>query len=170
MYNDLGSQWLSKKVSEVTTPRGKTTRSQRAVDLQELIHERALLLLYDGQQFREGKDVIPGAEALLKSIEVLECPEISIDRTLNGVTKSQPTTSCLIMDSKTRKFYLFITTYDGGAEVDYFDVAQAIGKLIFKKVRLNDSLLLSTLLSTSLTNLKRKGDYYWFFLSAFKNK
>ncbi|KAJ1551414.1 hypothetical protein HK096_011447, partial [Nowakowskiella sp. JEL0078] len=33
----------------------------------------------------------------------------------------------------------------------------AIGKLIFLKCRLNDALLLSTLLSTSLVNLKRKG-------------
>jgi len=33
----------------------------------------------------------------------------------------------------------------------------ALGKLLFRKTRLNDALLLSTLLSTSLTNLKRKG-------------
>ncbi|KAJ3116936.1 hypothetical protein HDU96_008336 [Phlyctochytrium bullatum] len=39
----------------------------------------------------------------------------------------------------------------------YANTWQSIGKIIFKKCRLNDSLLLSTLLSTSLTNLKRKG-------------
>ncbi|KAJ1557813.1 hypothetical protein HK405_015115, partial [Cladochytrium tenue] len=155
MYAELGSQWLSRQVTELTTARGQARRSERAARLQQLIHERALLLLYDGQQVRGNKDVVRGAEQTLKSLEVVEVPEILIQRTFRGVTKSQPTTSCIKMDKGSRKYYLFITAQDG--EVDYFDVAQALGKVIFVKARLNDSLLLSTLLSTTLTNLKRKG-------------
>ncbi|KAI9364960.1 hypothetical protein DFJ73DRAFT_619935 [Zopfochytrium polystomum] len=155
MYGDLGSQWLSKQVTEVTAARGQPIRTQRTTKLQALIHERALLLLYDGQQIRGNKDIVRGAEQTLKTLEVVEVPEIMIERTFRNVTKNQPTTSCIKMDKNSRKYYLFITSQEG--EVDYFDVAQALGKIIFVKSRLNDSLLLSTLLSTSLLNLKRKG-------------
>ncbi|KAI8829064.1 hypothetical protein BJ741DRAFT_538973 [Chytriomyces cf. hyalinus JEL632] len=155
MYTDLGSQWLTSQVTEVTTPRGNTAPSERAKRLQALINERALLLLYDGQQVRATKDIVSGAEETLKRMEVLEVPEIVIERTFKGVVKTQKTTCCLMMDKWTRKYFLLIKGNE--FEVDYFDVAQALGKVIFKKGRLNDSLLLSSLLSTSLVNLKRKG-------------
>ncbi|KAI8616956.1 hypothetical protein BC830DRAFT_1115804 [Chytriomyces sp. MP71] len=155
MYTDLGSLWLTTQVSEVTTPRGNTYASERARKLQELINERALLLLYDGQQVRASKDIVAGAEETLKKMEVQEVPEIVIERTFKGVVRTQKTTCCLMMDRWTRKYFLLIKGNE--IEVDYFDVAQAIGKVIFKKCRLNDSLLLSSLLSTSLMNLKRKG-------------
>ncbi|KAJ3194958.1 hypothetical protein HDU82_002276, partial [Entophlyctis luteolus] len=155
MYTDLGSLWLTKQVSEVTTARGTTSRSARTRKLQELINERALLLLYDGQQVRASKDIVPGSEETLKNLEVLEVPEITIERSFNGVVKKQSTTCCLTSEKRTKKYYLLIK--ENEAEVDYFDVAQALGKVIFRKSRLNDALLLSSLLSTSLINLKRKG-------------
>ncbi|KAI9333392.1 hypothetical protein BDR26DRAFT_608068 [Obelidium mucronatum] len=155
MYSDLGSQWLTTQVTEVTTPRGNTSSSERTQKLQVLINERALLLLYDGQQVRPSKDIVPGSEATLKSLEVLEVPEIIIERSFRGVVRTQKTTCCLMMDKRTRKYFLLITRNEN--EVDYFDVAQALGKVIFRKCRLNDALLLSSLLSTSLINLKRKG-------------
>ncbi|KAJ3065081.1 hypothetical protein HDU98_011523 [Podochytrium sp. JEL0797] len=157
MYTDLGSTWLSTQVSEVTTPRGNTSSNESTKRLQTLINERALLLLYDGQQVRASKDIMPGSEETLKSLEVLEVPEILIERTFRGVVRTQKTTACLMMDRRTKKYFLVITRNESEAEVDYFDVAQALGKLIFRKGRLNDALLLSSLLSTSLLNLKRKG-------------
>ncbi|KAJ3107750.1 hypothetical protein HDU97_003420 [Phlyctochytrium planicorne] len=155
MYADLGSKWLSTQVTETTKPEGQAMSSKRTQELQELIHERSLLLLYDGLQMRAGKDIAKDAENILKSMQVVEVPRILTERTFIGMKKSQRTSSCLMMDKRSNKFYLFITVQEG--EVDYFDVAQALGKVIFKKCRLNDALLLSTLLSTSLLNLKRKG-------------
>ncbi|KAJ3134361.1 hypothetical protein HK100_003665 [Physocladia obscura] len=155
MYNDLGSQWLTTQVSEVTTPQGRTISTDRTRKLQMLINERALLLLYDGQQVRASKDIVTGSEEALKNMEVMEVPEIIIQRSFQGVSKKQSTTCCLMMEKNTRKYYLLIKGNE--AEVDYFDVAQALGKVIFRKSRLNDALLLSSLLSTSLVNLKRKG-------------
>ncbi|KAJ3412284.1 hypothetical protein HDV05_000995 [Chytridiales sp. JEL 0842] len=156
MYQDLGSQWLSKQVTEVTTPKGQPKSTRRTMDLQNLIHERALLLLYDGQQVRGGKDIMLGAEDTLKTLEVVEVPEIVIERKFHSVTKLQRTTSCMMVDKRLRKHYLFISSQESSG-IDYFDVAQSLGKVIFKKCRLNDSLLLSTLLSTSIINLRRKG-------------
>ncbi|KAJ1960619.1 hypothetical protein IWQ62_004162, partial [Dispira parvispora] len=49
--------------------------------------------------------------------------------------------------------YLLITQSD----YNKFDVATCLCKLLFARCRLNDALLLETLLSTSLAHLKRKG-------------
>ena len=152
MYQDLGSPWLSQQVKEVTSPLGKEYISQRSQTLEQTIHERALLLLYDGQQMRSSKDIHPHAEPCLKSLQVVEVPSIEISRTFEGVTKKQKTTACLLANRNTKTFFLFIS-----GDFDYFDVATALGRIIFKQCRLNDALLLSTLLSTSLENLKRKG-------------
>jgi hypothetical protein len=123
MYQDLGSLWLSKQVSEITSPRGTAKTTDRTVKLQALIHERALLLLYDGQQVRGGKDITQGAEDTLKTLEVVEVPEIVIERKFKDVSKLQKTTSCMMVDKRSRKHYLFISSQDPSG-VDYFDVAQ----------------------------------------------
>lgn len=152
MYQGLGSQWLSQNVKEITTPTGAQFSSHRSLSLEELIQQRAPLLLYDGQQLRNSKDVLPHAEAYLKTIKVVEVPSIEVSRRFQEVTKIQKTTACLMANRNTKSYFLYVT-----ADFDHFDVASSLGRIIFKQVRLNDSLLLSTLLSTSLENLRRKG-------------
>jgi hypothetical protein len=78
MYCDLGSLWLSKQVTETTNPKGQPRRTSKSEELQSLIQERALLLLYDGQQMRGSKDISRGAEQILKTISVQEVPQIFI--------------------------------------------------------------------------------------------
>ncbi|KAI8803502.1 hypothetical protein BJ742DRAFT_828538 [Cladochytrium replicatum] len=151
MYQDLGSLWLSTQVQEVFQPRGNPVVTSKSSTLQQTIRERAPLLTYDGTTQRS-KDLTPEAERLLQKLEVREVPEIIHERRFVSVVKSQRTTSCLMMDKRTGTYYLLIA-----GEYDYFDVASALAKLIFRKARLTASLLLSTLLSTSLENLKRKG-------------
>ncbi|KAF9079797.1 hypothetical protein BGX27_005973, partial [Mortierella sp. AM989] len=51
-------------------------------------------------------------------------------------------------------YYLLVTAK---GDMDYFDIADALAKLLLKKKKLNDSIWWSSLLSTSLLNLKRKG-------------
>ncbi|KAJ3334211.1 hypothetical protein HDU76_006583 [Blyttiomyces sp. JEL0837] len=155
MYFELGSTWLSKQVVERILPNGQPKQTEQSFKLQTLIHERALLLMYDGQQIRGGSNINPAAESVLKTLDVYEVPSIMIERSFRQVTKSVKTTSCLMVDKSKQRYFLYISGREG--EFDYFDVASALGKLIFRKCRLNDSLLLSTLLSTSLTNLQRKG-------------
>ncbi|KAI9197496.1 uncharacterized protein BJ171DRAFT_519741 [Polychytrium aggregatum] len=152
MYLDLGAKWLSKQVTEATRPVGQSRKTAKTEALQSLIHERAPLLMYDGQQTRSSKDVVEGAEKVLKQLQVMEVSEIEITRTFNKETRIQKTTACLLLDRLWSTPYLFIA-----GEYDYFDVASSLGKVLFRQCRLNDSLLLSTLLSTSLVNLKRKG-------------
>ncbi|KAJ3078512.1 hypothetical protein HK102_004456, partial [Quaeritorhiza haematococci] len=171
MYYDLGSRWLSKQVKEVYQPRGSPRASDRCQKLENLIRDRAPLLLYDGGSRRtapgaggsggggsgsgsgsSGRDVVENAEKILRGMQVLECPDIDILREFEGRKHAQRTGACMMVDKRANKYYLFVS-----GDFDYFDVASALCTVIFRKTRLNDRLLLSTLLSTSLANLKRKG-------------
>lgn len=152
MYEDLGSSWLSKQVKDVITPIGPVQETVQAHELQKLIHERASLLLYDGQHLRNTQEIVPNSDKLLKNLKVYEVSEIEQSRNFLGIVKKQKTTACMLADRESKRFILYTCP-----DLDYFDVASSLSRIIFKKPRLNDSLLLSTLLSTSLENLRRKG-------------
>ncbi len=152
MYEDLGSFWLSKQVKELTTPIGPVKETPRAQELQNLIHERSSLLLYDGQHMRNTQEINPNSDKLLKNLKVVQVNQIEQSRNFLGMVKKQNTTACMLADRNSKSFVLYTCV-----DLDYFDVASALSRIIFKQPRLNDSLLLSTLLSTSLENLRRKG-------------
>ena len=153
MYHDLGSRWLSSNVKEEYSPSGRREQTVSAQALETCIHERASLLLYDGHEKRSSKDLQADSESILNALKVSEIQKISIVRTFQSISKTQNTTACIEVDSRSRQYISILVTKD----FDYFDVASAIGKIVLRKPRLNDFLLISTLLSTTLENLKRKG-------------
>eukprot|EP00842_Homolaphlyctis_polyrhiza_P002573 jgi/Hompol1/3316/HPOL_003212-RA len=153
MYQDLGSQWLSHHVHRVNSPKGTPFTSAASAKLQGIINDRAALLMNDGQQMRKQKDLAdPNVAKVLETLKVLEISSIDIVQTFDGVSKTRRTTACSAVSSRTREMLLLITS-----DFDYYDVASALGSIILKQPRLNDKLLLSMLLSSSLENLKRKG-------------
>ncbi|KAJ3148016.1 hypothetical protein HDU86_007584 [Geranomyces michiganensis] len=151
-YNELGSTWLTAAVSTEERVRGNPSLTDASSKLQQLIRSRALLLLYDGQAIRSGNDIAKNAEKLLQELTVFQVPEIQIIRTFQKRLQTEQTTACLKFDGKKKNFSLFVVK-----QVDFFDVGRAIGQIILRNCRLKDSLLLSTLLSTSVENLQRKG-------------
>jgi hypothetical protein len=163
MYEALGSTWLSRNVRVSYSPKGTPARTNETDLLQRDIQERAPLILYDGQQTRAASDLLPNALEMLARLQVRSVPQIGIVRRFENISKSQETSCCL-------------ATFEGNVNLlvtksfDYFDVASMIAKLILKQPRLNDSLLISTLLSTSLQNLTRKGFPVDRILNLKKNK
>ncbi|KAI9105922.1 hypothetical protein DFS34DRAFT_601439 [Phlyctochytrium arcticum] len=151
MYAELGSKWLSSAVKSKERPRGQQRLTPRSEELQVLIRQRAPLLMYDGQQMRTGKDIFSDAADNLQVLRVVEVPEIEVVRTFEAETKIEKTTACLYVE-KSKGYWLFVVP-----DYDYFDIARSIGHIILRNCRLKDSLLLSTLLSTSVQNLRRKG-------------
>ncbi|KAI8587693.1 hypothetical protein BDZ88DRAFT_453803 [Geranomyces variabilis] len=151
-YNELGSTWLTAAVHTEERVRGSPSLTDASNKMQQLIRSRALLLLYDGQAIRSGNDMAKNAEKLLQELTVLQVPEIQIVRTFQKRSQTEQTTACLKYDSKRKGYLLYVVK-----QVDYFDVGRAIGQIILRNCRLKDSLLLSTLLSTSVENLQRKG-------------
>jgi hypothetical protein len=151
-YGLLGSQWLTTQVKETYIRRGKPTQTPVSQQLEALIKERAPLMFYD-YQHGERDRITRDCSWLIKYLAVYEVPEIVIRREFvpKRAVHTQPTSACV--DSGSSRCNLYMSRQD----FDYYDVANTLGKVLFTKCRLNDALLLSTLLSASLENLRRKG-------------
>lgn len=154
-YERLGSQWISREVIEDWQIIGSIRNKEQAARLQKLLRQRAPLLLYDvgqGGSRRESlTSDLKNLQDLLNTLTVGEVDQVNIKRTFRGVVRLSPTTSSMANDNRGKRYLLVTPNYD------FFDVSQALSKMLFKHPRLQDSLLLSTLLSSSLINLKRKG-------------
>lgn len=119
MYQELGSKWLSKQVKEVYEPRGRGQVTERTTKLQNLIRDRAALLLYDGIVVRSAKELARNAEKTLKNMCVFEVQEISIVREFGKKRDSQKVGACMMLDGRTKQHVVFVA-----GEPDYFDVAR----------------------------------------------
>ncbi|KAF9984479.1 hypothetical protein BGZ65_000291 [Modicella reniformis] len=151
LYEFLGSTWISRQVRENCKPQGALKKTHRSEALQGLIVERAPLLLNGHPVSRLNHTL----EWLTTKLKVFQVPEIQLRREFipTGTIKSELTTACVVQD-QSKVCYLLITAQ---GDVDYFDIADALAKLLLKKKKLNDSIWWSSLLSTSLHGLKRKG-------------
>ncbi|KAJ3355281.1 hypothetical protein HDU91_005682, partial [Kappamyces sp. JEL0680] len=150
MYQDLGSLWLSSCVKETYSASGSVAATAESHELQDTIQKRAPLLLYDGHTTRKPAEIAANALSCLEKMQVREIAKIEIVREFSGEIKSEETTSCLRVENG--QTIVLVTK-----KFDFFDVASVLAKVILKRPRLNDSLLISTFLSTSLGNLSRKG-------------
>jgi hypothetical protein len=153
-YLQLGSVHLSSEVKESWRPSGQAVASPTAASLQDLIRARAPLLLYDMDlQSSAESSKSDGMLDVLRNLEVMEVRQIELQRSLGSQRKTQLTTAAWMSHtSKRGALFLLIV-----GDFDYFDVAQILNRAVLKRGKLNDALLLSTLLSTSLEHLKRKG-------------
>ncbi|KAF9202020.1 hypothetical protein BGZ49_007791 [Haplosporangium sp. Z 27] len=151
LYESLGSTWISKQVKENCRPQGALAVTRRSESLQELIVERAPLLLSDHPANRLNFNL----DWLTTKLKVRQVPEIQLRREFipTGTTHVESTTACVVQD-QSKAYYLLVTAK---GDMDYFDIADALAKLLLKKKKLNDSIWWSNLLFTSLLNLKRKG-------------
>ncbi|KAG0011532.1 hypothetical protein BGZ80_000622 [Entomortierella chlamydospora] len=151
LYESLGSTWISKQVKEISRPQGALAVTRRSENLQELIVERAPLLLSDHPANRLNFDL----DWLTTKLKVRQVPEIQLRREFipTGATHTESTTACIAQD-QAKAYYLLVTAK---GDMDYFDIADVLAKLLLKKKKLNDSIWWSNLLFTSLLNLKRKG-------------
>ncbi|KAG0338943.1 hypothetical protein BG000_003116 [Podila horticola] len=151
LYESLGSTWISKQVKENNRPQGALAVTRRSENLQELIVERAPLLLSDHPANRLNFTL----DWMTTKLKVRQVPEILLRREFvpTGATHTESTTACVVQD-QSRAYYLLVTPK---GDMDYFDIADALAKLLLKKKKLNDSIWWSSLLSSSLMSLKRKG-------------
>lgn len=156
-YEVLGSKWLTKEVKEYWSPFGEPATSMKTETLKSLIRERAPLLVQDYHLKVKNKHESRSAETQksvdkIFKLEVLKVEKIELRKVLRNSSHIQATTACCgHMGSSGPPALLVVANFD------YFDVARVLSLFLFNRAKLNDSLLLSTLLSTSLENLKQKG-------------
>jgi len=138
-YIHLGCRHLSKQVKTECKISLDPFDSEQSALVQKLIRSRAPLLMASK----------PQKKAAIKSLQqvcVKEIERISIIRIFNDERHEEPTTATFHKD-------LLITK-----QVDYYDVASSLCPLIFaESVSLPDILLVSTILSSTLESLRRKG-------------
>ncbi|KAF9167525.1 hypothetical protein DFQ26_004297 [Actinomortierella ambigua] len=154
-YEALGSTWISTQVRERYQPKGNITATNRSEGLQELIRERAPLLLTDlGHNSRQGGNAV-SLEWFTKKLKVRQIPEIQLLREFlpTKQVKADPTTACVVQ-TQTNEPLLLVT---GRGELDYFDIADALTKVVLRRRTLQDNFWWANLLSSSLLSLKRKG-------------
>ncbi|KNE70311.1 peptidyl-prolyl cis-trans isomerase A1 [Allomyces macrogynus ATCC 38327] len=152
-YEALGAKWLSVVVQDRFEITGSPHATPKTQAVQDLITTRAPLLVYD---LNNNKNIRPEALDQLKQVRAYAVQTISRLRTFGDKTHTQAMTACL----SGRNLLL-----SGTGDVDYFDVARGLSALIFHRPRLNDTLLLSTLLGTSLNALRDKACVLFFLAS-----
>ncbi|KAL7754472.1 hypothetical protein RI367_000453 [Sorochytrium milnesiophthora] len=155
MYEALGSQWISASVQSHYRVLGKAAVTPKATQLEALLRERGPLLIYDAGSI--SSHVAPGALKTLESMRVVQADNVEIVRKFQSRTDTQLTSACLTKGGDSFGFRASYTMVIANGEIDYFDVARGLSDVLFKKPKLNDALLISTMLSTSLDNLRRKG-------------
>jgi len=151
LYEALGSNWISSQVKDTYEKNGQPKKTDRSYALQSLIVERAPLLLNGHPPSRLNFNL----DWLTTKLKVLEVPGIRLHRKFlpRNQTKSEETTACIVKDAKD-VYYLLIKDQ---TDMDYFDIADVLAKLLLRRKKLNDSIWWTNLLSSSLENLKRKG-------------
>jgi predicted transcriptional regulator len=145
MYEKLGCQRMSNCVRR-RFKIGKQVYAKSSEELQVAIRERMPLILYDTNHFQTKANIKirEDIDIAVTAVEYIEC-----DYYFNNLSKTQGTTASL---SNQNSVILYVTP-----EFDFFDVASNLTQLIYGVEKLNESLLISTLLSSSLESLKRKG-------------
>eukprot|EP01117_Protostelium_nocturnum_P007885 TRINITY_DN2815_c0_g1_i4.p1 TRINITY_DN2815_c0_g1~~TRINITY_DN2815_c0_g1_i4.p1 ORF type:complete len:1661 (-),score=588.61 TRINITY_DN2815_c0_g1_i4:79-5061(-) len=149
-YRSLGSRWISEQVNEKFEVKGgMPEETKRTQSLRDLILERAPLL-YDNQKDNIKHDL----QFITTTLKFYEYPSIEVKRTFlpTNAVKTQSASVAIVPAAKNWCFIM-----SKSAELDYFDVAEALSKFILKKSNLQDSFLWSSLLSSSLSVLEKRG-------------
>ncbi|GAA6035210.1 hypothetical protein JCM8097_006421 [Rhodosporidiobolus ruineniae] len=158
LAEQLGANRISKLITEHYRTVGEPDEgSKRAVDLKRTVGERTFLFLSERRQQYGKGELKHDPEWVQKHLQVFEVRSIELVRTLNspqGLKKSSTVASACAKTASNGDIQLFISQ---SIEIDFYEVAMGLCKLLLSKSRPNDALLLLTILQTTLKNLKRRG-------------
>lgn len=110
--------------------------------LRKLVLERSRLFLHNNTE-----EVLHDARWLETNLKVELVDSIRLRRTLKNegsrqLTHQETKTAAVTMDSNTKRWILFLTP-----NYEFYDISQALVRLILRKPRPHSSLLLDSLLS-----------------------
>ncbi|KAI9221451.1 hypothetical protein BC828DRAFT_404910 [Blastocladiella britannica] len=155
-YEALGVRWFSTCVQRsYVIEGGASQRSQAvAVLVADRIKERAPLLTADAMAV-SSSSLKPGANALLAKLKIEPVQAIKLVRSFSGKQHEQTVTAAL--DSRGSLLVAGNGQSDEKRSLDFFDVSLALSSVILKRPRFSEQLLINTLLSTPLDDLRAKG-------------
>ncbi|GJN91725.1 hypothetical protein Rhopal_004748-T1 [Rhodotorula paludigena] len=156
LAEQLGANRISRLITENYRTTGEPDVSKRAQELKRTISERTYLFLSERRHSYGGKSELKhDPEWIQTHLLVSEVRSIELVRSLNSAQGLKRHTSAVSACAKLAgDIHLFVSA---SLEVDYYEVAMSLCKLLLVKQRTNDALLLLTILQTTLKNLKRRG-------------
>lgn len=118
-----------------------------------MIFERAPIGIYqmvnDGH--KKKKDLLRDEKYIKQHLKVTQVKDLKIVRTFRHTNEKniQPTTAC----ADCTNFQIYVSDAN---DIDYYDIAHSLCRLIFARTRFNDAIIMERYLTTSLYNLRRK--------------
>lgn len=150
-YEIIGSTPISKRVHQSFSVHGKVQADTPLTkEIISRVTERGPLLTTLKVTSRE---LQLNAETSIspKNLTVYQVDGITNELSFEKVVKRQAVSCCAKLKGKTN-YDIFVTS-----KLDYFDVGNALGSIIFKKCHLEDAFLISSLLEASLDQLRARG-------------
>ncbi|KIK92678.1 hypothetical protein PAXRUDRAFT_829728 [Paxillus rubicundulus Ve08.2h10] len=154
-YETLGSKRLTVVVREEYKASNERLNAKVASDVRTLVLERLPLFLHEHTHTRT-KVSFSWLESP-QNFRVKAFGNLSISRTLdvgNGKTVRTQDASAAAKRNGQGPIELWLSY---GGQVDMYEVATSLCRLLFETVKVNDTLLFMTILSTDLKALKRRG-------------
>jgi len=157
LAESLGAPRLTQLVKEsFRIQRSVPEQTERSEEIRRLLVERTALFLHE-RQTGARDDVIRDAEWLKRHLTVKSVEQVSLQRQLVYLGKPHSSvleaTAAASMESRNSMVLYLVRK----GEIDWFELASSICKLILAHQKLSDSLFFMTILQTSLKNLKRRG-------------
>ncbi|KAI8974636.1 hypothetical protein BDB01DRAFT_805850 [Pilobolus umbonatus] len=153
-YASLGSQMLSSQIKEQYSYSNNIGITPRTKQITEMIFERTPIIIYqmmnDNPQRR--KELLHDEKYVKRNLKVIQAKELKITRIFKytGEKDIQLTTAC----ADTANFIIYVSN---ATDIDYYDVANSLCRLLFARVQFNDAIIVERYLVASLYNLRRKG-------------
>ncbi|KIM45164.1 hypothetical protein M413DRAFT_428973 [Hebeloma cylindrosporum] len=154
-YVQLGSSRLSRVVREEYQPTAELNDSKQAGETRTLILERLPLFLHEHTHTRTR--VAFSWFSADRNFTVKAFGKLGVVKHLShgqfNLSKKQDA-SAVARRSGTGPIELWIA---GNSQIDMYEVASSLNRLLFDSPKANDALLFMTILSTDLRSLKRRG-------------
>lgn len=155
-YAQLGSRRLSSLVKEEYQPSAEIKQSKIAADARALILERLPLFLHEHSHARTRVSYSWLTSTV--NFVVKTYGKLSVTKSLTfgdlRLSRKQDASAVAQRIGNTGPIQLWLA---GNAQIDMYEVAISLNRLLFDAPKANDALLFMTILSTDLKALKRRG-------------
>ncbi|TEB19776.1 hypothetical protein C9890_0163 [Perkinsus sp. BL_2016] len=155
-YYKLGCRWVSSVIRSEWKWTGKVQSEGVLINSARKILSERRNLIINSLDNSDGK-ILKGGRKRLEAVKLFQVDSIEICRTytVSNLTNSQ--TTCAFSDGAAAHPSIYLAKNSEG-QFDHFDLASIIVSILCdKKGRLQDSLLVASLLTTPLSSLRAKG-------------
>ncbi|KAH7886449.1 hypothetical protein F5I97DRAFT_2029040 [Phlebopus sp. FC_14] len=166
-YREMGSPSLSSHVTHHVNHRGPLDNKAEADNMRSLVMQRIVIFLYDQDSSRrsdashiewkkEGKFTVRFCKELDISKELVFEHAVTLNRTKSAAI-CEPAMAGIEMTPQGDYVLWMKQQRQAEGRKDWYDVAVALCRLLFKTHKTHDTLLLMTILDAQIDDLRRRG-------------